>query len=367
MGELAKKGWICYFQVMKIAVIVPPLGTLPARGHGGTERIAQGMIDELIRRGHQVTLIGAGDCQTEAEFVQIFPKTISEQKFDSAYVEASRPLRIETAYIAKVMKYFQDHDGQFEVVFNHMRGGFLLLPLAPHLISPIISTLHLPLFEEVVDTLAQFDNPNIISISNSQRKPAGGRVRFLATVYNGLDPEEFPFNNQPEDYFFFMGAIGEHKSPHLAIDAAKAAGVKLTLAGGKIREPYFSNQVKPKLDNDQIKFVGEVEGKQRLELLSKARGLLMPITWEEPFGLVMIEAMACGTPVIGLNHGAVPEVIENGQTGFVVNSVEGMAEAIGRIDQINRRNCRQEVEKRFTYQTMVDGYLAAYQHTRRKQ
>lgn len=350
---------------MKIAVIVPPFATLPARGHGGTERVAQGMIDELIRRGHQVTLIGAGACQTRAEFVQIFPKTISEQKFDSAYVETSRPLRIETAYIAKVMKYLQDHDGEFEVVFNHMRGGFLFLPLTAYLKSPIISTLHLPLFEEVIDALSQFKTPNVISISNSQRKPAGERLNFLATVYNGLDPDEFGFNDQPEDYFFFMGAIGEHKSPHLAIDAAKRAEVKLVLAGGKIREPYFSDQIKPQLDDHQIKFVGEIEGQQRLDLLRNARGLLMPITWEEPFGLVMIEAMACGTPVIGLNHGAVPEIIENGKTGFVADSVEAMTEAIGRISQIDRRQCRRAVEERFTYQKMIDGYLVAYEHARR--
>lgn len=345
---------------MKILIIIPPFTTLPAKGHGGTERIAQGMIDELVDRGHEVTLLGAGICQTEAEYVAIFPKTISEQKFDSAYVEASRALRIETAYIAKAMKYLQDHDDEFDVVFNHMRGGYLLLPLTKHLKTPIISILHLPLFEEAVDVLSQFDQPNIISISDSQRKPAGDRVNFLATVYNGINLEEFEFNDHPEDYFFFMGAMGEHKSPHLAIETAKKAGVKLILAGGKIREPYFSTKIKPHIDNDKIKFVGEVEGEERINLLKNARGFLMPITWEEPFGLVMIEAMACGTPIIGFNRGAVREVVKNSETGFVVEDIDGMVEAIGQIANVNRQNCRSEVEKRFTYQKMVDGYLEAF-------
>lgn len=342
---------------MKFAVIIPPFITLPAHGHGGTERITQGMIDELLRRGHQVTLIGAGKCQTKASFVQIFPKTITEQKFDSAYVEQSRPLRIETAYIAKVMKYLLDHDGQFDVVFNHLRGGYLILPLTKFLKTPIISILHLPLFEEVVDVLSQFKNPNVISISKAQRKPAGNRVNFLATVYNGIDLGEFPFNDKPEDYFLFMGAIGEHKSPHLAIEACQKAKVKLILAGGKIREPYFSTKVKPQIDGQKIKYVGEVEGQQRINLLKNARGFLMPITWEEPFGLVMIEAMACGTPVIGFNRGAVAEVVENGKTGFIVRDAEEMAKAIQKIDSINRYACRKLVEEKFTYQKMVDDYL----------
>lgn len=342
---------------MKIAIIIPPFTTLPSKGHGGTERIAQGMINELLKRGHQVTLIGAGQCQTKANFIAIFPKTITEQKFDSAYVEASRALRIETAYITKVMKYLADHDGDFDVVFNHMRGGYLLLPLAQYLTTPIISILHLPLFEEVIDILSQFKEPNIISISNSQQKPAKGRVNFLATVYNGINLKEFKFNDNPKDYFFFMGAMGEHKSPHLAIEVAKKARVKLILAGGKIREPYFSEKVKPQIDNQQIKFVGEVAGEERINLLKNARGFLMPIAWEEPFGLVMIEAMACGTPVIGFNHGAVAEVIKDGKTGFIVKNVKEMAKAIGKIDQIDRRECRQAVEDKFTYEKMVDGYL----------
>lgn len=346
---------------MKIIVIIPPFAAIPVSGQGGTERIAQGMIDQLITMGHDVTLIGCGACKTKAKFVQIFPKTIGEQKFDSAYVEASRPLRIETAYIAKVMKYLQDHDGEYDVVFNHMRGGFLLLPLAEQLKAPIISTFHLPLFEEIVDVVSQYQQPNVVSISNNQREPAQDKINFLATVYNGLDIDEFTFNDKPDEYFLFMGAMGEHKSPHLAIEAAKKAGVKLILAGGKKREPYFSEKIAPQIDDDQIKYIGEVTGQERIDLFAKAKGFLFPITWDEPFGLVVIEAMACGTPVIAFNKGAMAEIISSGEDGFVIENVEQMIEAIKKIDTIDCKKCRQKVEERFTYEVMTGNYLRAYQ------
>lgn len=350
---------------MKIAIIIPPFTTLPAKGQGGIERIAEGMINELLARGHEATLIGAGQCETKAKFIQIFPQTISERKFDSATVEVSRPLRIETAYIAKVMEYLLDNDGEFDVVFNHMRGGYLLLPLARFLKTPIISVMHLPIFEEVADVLRMFENPNVITISSAQRKPAPD-VNYLATVYNGVNLAEFPFNPKPNDYFLFMGAMGEHKAPHLAIEAAKAAGVKLILVGGKKREPYFSQKILPQIDNKRIQYVGEVSGEKRIELFKNAQGFLFPIQWEEPFGLVVIEAMACGVPIIAFNRGAMAEIIENGKNGFLVENADKMAEAIGKINQIDRAACRRTVEEKFTYQKMVDGYLSAAEKVMKK-
>lgn len=351
---------------MKIAVIIPPFTTIPTLGQGGTERIAQGMIDELLKRGHEVTLLGAGNCESKATFIKIFDKTISEQKFDNAFAEVSRPLRIETAYITKVMKYLSDHDGEFDVVFNHMRGGFLLLPLAEKLKTPIISVFHLPLFEEVVSAVSEFETPFVISISNNQRKPAGDRINFLATVYNGLDLNEFEYNDKPEDYFMFMGAMGEHKCPHLAIEAAKKAGVKIVLVGGKKREPYFTDKIAPQIDDDKVKYLGEVESAERTKVFRNAKGFLFPINWEEPFGLVVIEAMASGTPVIAFNHGAMSEIIDDGKDGFIVENVDGMSEAIGKIDQIDRSFCRKKVEEKFTYEKMVDRYLQAYEKTKER-
>lgn len=344
---------------MKILVIIPPFTAIPAVGQGGTERIAEGTINELLKRGHGVTLIGCGDCQTKAEFIQIFSKTISEQKFNPALTEASRPLQIETAYITIIMKYLIDHDDEYDLIVNNLRGGHLLLPLAEFLKTPTISILHLPLFDELIEALSQFKKPNLISISDNQRQPANGKVNFLSTVYNGLDLGEFPFNSEPEDYFLFMGSIGEHKSPHLAIEACEKAGVKLVLAGGKVREPYFSHSIKPHL-NENISYIGEVSGPDRTKLFQNAKALLMPITWEEPFGLVVIEAMACGTPAIAFNHGAMCEIISDGVDGYVVDGVEQMVVKMGEINKIDRSKARQKIEDMFTYQKMVDGYEEAY-------
>lgn len=349
---------------LNILVIIPPFSTIPAVGQGGTERIAEGTINELIKRGHDVSLIGCGDCQTKAKFIQIFPKAISDQKFDPALTEASRPLQIETAYITIVMKYLVDHDGEYDLILNNLRGGHLLLPLAKSLKTPIISILHLPLFEELVEALSQFEKPNLVSISNNQRQPANGRVNFLSTIYNGLDLNEFPFNSAPGDYFLFMGSIGEHKSPHLAIEACEKAGAKLFLTGGKVREPYFANSIKPHL-NENIQYLGEVSGTQRIKFFQKAKALLMPITWEEPFGLVVIEAMACGTPVIAFDRGAMREIITDGVDGFVVDDVDQMAVRIKEINGINRQKSRQKVEEKFTYEKMVDEYLQSYKEIKK--
>jgi len=224
--SLKEENWIIFNQKisrgtmkkLKIAVVIPPFTTLPAHGQGGTERIAEGMINELLIRGHKVTLLGAGRCKTKAKFIQIFSKTISEQNFNTAYTEAARALRIETAYITKVMDFISKNDGKFDVIFNHMRGGYLMLPLAKYLKNPIISIMHLPIFNEVGEVLKLFKSPNIITISNNQRKPVP-KVKYLATVYNGINISEFKFDDKPEDYFLFIGAMGEYKTPHLAIQA----------------------------------------------------------------------------------------------------------------------------------------------------
>ena len=339
----------------KVAVIVPPFTTVPPRGQGGTERIAQAMIEGFVKKGYKVTLFGAGKYNGSAQYIQIFKKTISERKIDTTYIEASRALRLESAYMAKVMKEIIRREKEFDIIFNHMRGGYLLLTLSLFIKTPIVSILHLPMFKEMAETLFSYKEPNIITISNSQRKNFP-KINYLATVYNGIDIEKFKLNLKPKDYFFFMGAMGEHKNPKDAILAAKKAGVKLILAGGKKREPYFSKEIKPLLDGRKIKYLGEVLEKERLKLFREAKGFLMPIKWEEPFGLVMIEAMACGTPVIAYPRGAVREVVKNRETGFIVKNKNEMAEAIKKISQINRKKCRERVEKNFTTKIMVDNY-----------
>jgi len=340
---------------IRIGIIVPPFTTVPPKRQGGTERIAYQMIEELIRRGYKVTLFGAGRCKTSAQFIQIFKRTISERKIDTTFIESSRALRLESVYIARIMQELIKRKKEFDIVFNHMRGGYLLLPLSKFLKIPVVSVLHLPIFKELGELLLRYKNPNIVTVSNNQRKPAP-KVNYLSTIYNGVDLKEFRFSNNPKDYFLFAGALGEHKNPKDAILAVKKTNSNLILIGGKKREPYFSKEIKPLIDNKQIKYLGEVSNKKRVELFRKAKALLFPILWEEPFGLVMIEAMASGTPVIAYPNGAVKEVVKDKETGFIVKDVKEMARAIKEIDKIDRKKCRERVERYFSVEKMVDGY-----------
>jgi len=332
----------------KIAIIAPPFTTIPPKGQGGTERIAYEMAEGLTKKGYDITLFGAGKYKGKAKFFPVFEKTISQRNFDPTFTEASRPLRIEGAYMAKLMPELSKYD----VVFNHCRAGYLLLPLAKHFKIKVITILHLPIFKEVADVLSNYKN--IVTISNNQRK--GFKLNYLKTVYNGINVKEFQFSNKPKDYFLFMGAIGPHKNPKDAIKAAKKAGVKLVIASGKIRQEYFEKEIRSEIDGKQIKFIGEVSGKERIKLFKEAKAFLFPIKWQEPFGLVMAEAMACGTPVIAYPNGATREVVEDKKTGFIVKSPAEMAKAIKNIDQINRKDCRERVEKLFTVEKMVNDY-----------
>jgi len=340
---------------IKIAIIVPPFTTVPPRGQGGTERIAFYMIKGFQKRGYDVTLFGAGKCKTSAHFVQIFKKTISERKLNLSKTEASRLFRIEAVYMAKVIRELIKRKDSFDIVFNHCRGGYLFLTFENFFKVPIVNILHLPIFKEMADFISYFKKPNIVTISSSQKR-GFPNINYLGTVYNGVDLEEFNFCQKPKDYFLFMGALGEHKNPKDAILSAKKARVKLKIAGGKKREPYFSREIKPLIDGKQIQYLGEVSGKKRINLLQEAKALLFPIKWPEPFGLVQIEAMACGTPVIAYSNGAVPEVIKDNKTGFIVKNVKEMAWAIKNINRIERRKCRERVEKYFTVEKMISGY-----------
>ena len=340
---------------MKIAVLAPPFAAVPPTGQGGTERIAYEMCEGFTKRGHQVTLFAVGDSKISGEFKQLYKIPISARKFDTSQVESSRGLRLEMAYIARVMDELIKSSGEFDVIFNNLRGGYLLSFLHRVIKTPIINILHLPLFPEIAEIFSLLAEPNIVTISNNQRQHFP-QLKYLATVYNGINPAEFKFCEQADDYFLFLGAIAEHKNPHEAILACQKTGQKLILAGGKKREPYFTKKIKPLVDGQQIKYIGEVFGKDRTELLRRAKGFLFPIVWQEPFGLVMAEAMAGGTPVIAYHNGAVPEVVKDGQTGFVVKDVAGIVEAIKKINQIDRAACRQRVVDNFTVEKMIDGY-----------
>jgi glycosyltransferase involved in cell wall biosynthesis len=339
----------------KVAIIAPPFISIPPSGQGGTERIIDETIKGLIERKYDVTLFGAGKYNGKAKFIKVIDKTISDIKIDPEKIEASRLLRLETAYLSLVMQEIIKNEKKFDIILNHARGGYLFLSLTNFIKIPIVSVMHLPIFKEIERIASFYKNPNIVTISNAQRKNFN-KINYLATIYNGIDLSEFGFNKKPKDYFLFVGAMGEHKNPKDAILAIKKSEENLVLAGGKKREPYFSKEIKPLIDNKKIKYVGEVFGKKRIDLFKNAKALLFPIKWEEPFGLVMIEAMACGTPVIAYPKGATKEVIKNNETGFIVKNVSEMVTAIKKIDEISRLKCRQRVEEKFSSKKMIDSY-----------
>ena len=341
---------------MNIAILAPFEESVPPQKYGGTELVVYNLTEELIKLGHQVTLVAAGNSRVSARLVKVFETSVREMP-DAA------DMNFRNAYkyigVGKVAEYFNQN--RFDVIHNHL--GWRLLAFENLLSSPVITTLHGPLdvpYQQKV--YGTYKTSNYVSISLSQRRPLP-ELNFVANVYNGLEMPKFKFFAQPKDYFAFLGRMSPEKGPVQAIQAAKAAGVKLVMAAkvDSVDKAYFEKEVKPLIDGEQIKFIGEVDHAGKLELLGGAKALLGLIQWEEPFGLFFTESMACGTPVIAMNRGSVPELIVNGQTGFICNTQEEAVSAISKIGSLDRQVCYEHVAKNFSSTRMAEGYLAAYQ------
>jgi len=345
---------------MRIAIIAPPFLRIPPVKQGGTEAVLTVKIPELVKLGHSVTLFCAGGTSLEdIEVVSVYPSAINDLPVDPVAEEASRKLRLEMTYFATVATELLRREGDFDVVFNHTRGEVAFAPLTPFLKTPIISVFHLPLLAENVAVLEANPRAYAISISNNQRGKYKDLANFVATVYNGVDLEIYkPLDAPTRDFVLWIGTIGEHKNTLDAILAAKQAGHKIVLAG-KIRDQkYHEEKIKPLIDDQSVEYVGEIGLNEKLPYLQNARAVLFPTKWAEPFGLVMIEALACGTPVIAYPNGAVPEVVTD-QVGSIVNSPEEMAKAISVADQIDPAACRALVEQKFSARVMTEAYLTA--------
>jgi glycosyltransferase involved in cell wall biosynthesis len=336
---------------MRIAQIAPLWERVPPPAYGGVELVVGLLTDELVRRGHEVTLFASGD-------------SISLAKLESVYPQALRLAPNVKEYgIYEMLQLSQVYERahEFDLIHSHM--GCAALPFANLVKTPTIHTLHgiFTLDNEKLFSYAK--NQPYVSISNAQRKPELD-LNCVATVYNGIDPESHRFYPQPgeEPYLAFLGRISPEKGTHLAIAIAQQAGWKLKLAGkvDVVDVDYFEQEVKPLVDGEQIQYLGEANHFQKNALLGGAVGMLFPITWQEPFGLVMIESMAAGTPVIAMELGSTSEVIAHGKTGFLCHSIEECVEAIARLPQIDRYVCREHVLKHFSVQRMVDGYEAVY-------
>lgn len=342
---------------MKIAQIVPVEETVPPRKYGGTELVASNITEELVARGHDVTLFAAGGSQTKAHLVPIFDepvRVLAPNPEDSRLRDAYKYISIGRA-INEVMK------GDFDVVHNHV--GWRLLPFEATINKPLITTLHGPLDVEYMQKVyGTYSKSCYVSISNAQRLPMPN-LNFVGTVYNGIDVKAFDFNPEPQNYLAFLGRMSPEKGPIQAIQAAKAANTKLIMAAkvDAVDKEYFEKEIWPLIDGNQIKFIGEVDHTGKNELLKNAKGLIALIQWEEPFGLFMAEAMACGTPVIATNRGSVPELVQHGVNGYIVeNTVEAAASAINQINKIDRQRCRDIAQEKFSVEAMVDGYEGTY-------
>lgn len=341
---------------MKIGIISPVWFPVPPEGYGGTERVVSLLADGLVDAGHDVTLFASGDSETRADLEAVFPSAPSEWIGHTWW-----ELRHAVHAIAR--------SDDFDVVNDHT--GLLGLALGGLVGVPFCHTVHGPLtgapgrvYEQVC---ALAPNAKLISISESQRRPQPD-LPWIANCPNAIDLSVYPFRRKPGgDYLLFLGRMSPDKGAHRAVAVALETGLPLKIAA-KCREPleqrYFDELVRPHLGNS-IEYVGEVGHADKVELLMGARALVNPIDWEEPFGLVVVEAMACGTPVISTRRGAIPELVEHGRTGVLVDSYREMErpEVLELADSLDPRELRREVELRFSQERMVADYLAAYEAT----
>ncbi len=334
---------------LRIGMIAPPWFALPPTGYGGIEAMVAGLVDGLVGRGHEVTLVGAGPAGTRA------------QRYHAVYQEPpstrlGQPMP-EVVHAAAAAGLLESED--LDVVHDHTLVGPLL---ARGRAAPTVVTAHGPVSGEPGDYLARLGTSvDVVAISSAQRRLRPD-VNWIATVHNGIDVASYPLGDGDGGYLLFLGRFHPDKGAHLAIEAARGAGRRLVLAG-KLNEPtekeYFAAAVEPQL-GPGIEYVGEADASTKRELYARAAALLFPVCWEEPFGLVMVEAMACGTPVVALRRGSVPEVVVHGETGVVVDDPRDLARAARTVEGLDRRRCRAHVARHFDTARMVAGYEATY-------
>jgi glycosyltransferase involved in cell wall biosynthesis len=335
---------------MRIAQIAPLAESVPPKLYGGTERVVSWLTDELVGLGHDVTLFASGDSRTRASLVPVCPRAL----------RLSRPRSDPAAACAVLLEAVAERAGEFDVIHSHM--DWVHLPLLRRLRTPFLTTLHGRLdLPDLPLTAQRFAEAPFVSISQNQRAPLPG-LNWLATIHHGLPPDLLKLSERAEGYLAFLGRIAPEKGPDVAIRVAHAAKLPLRIAAKvpRAENRYFNETIKPLLDQNNVEFVGEVNDRQKQTFLGNAAALLFPIDWPEPFGLVMIEAMACGTPVIAWSRGSVPEVIEDGVTGFVVESEAEAVAAIGRIRGLDRGHIREWFDRRFTARRMAEEYVGSY-------
>ena len=335
---------------MRIAQIAPLTESVPPRLYGGTERVVSYITEALVELGHDVTLFASGDSQTSAKLVPVWPRAL---RLDPGIRDRIAPHML-------LMEVVRRQAEAFDVLHFHM--DYYSFSLFGRQDTPFVTTLHgrldLPEQQPVFDT---FTNAQVVSISDSQREPLP-QAKWLATVYHGLPERLYTPQSVGQHYLAFLGRISPEKRVDIAIRIAGHCGMKIRIAAkiDAADREYFEREIRPLLALPHVEFIGEISDEQKAEFLSGAHALLFPIDWPEPFGLVMIEAMACGTPVIAFNRGSAAEVIDEGVSGFIVEDEISAVAAVNRLSMLSRDKVRQRFEQRFTSRRMAQQYLEAY-------
>jgi glycosyltransferase involved in cell wall biosynthesis len=336
---------------MKIAQVAPLYESVPPRYYGGTERVVAYLADELVRQGHEVTLFASGDSLTKAELRPLC---------DGALRLQGRKVIDPLAYHVRMLEIVAQEADEFDIVHFHI--DYLHFPVTRRQKIPSVTTLHGRLdIPEIHPLFQEFAEMPLVSISDAQRAPMAW-ANWAGTVHHGLPHNLLLPQYKPGDYLAFLGRISPEKRVDRAIEIAKRAGMPIKIAAkiDAADQEYFDTKISHLFDGPLVEYVGEIGEHEKSEFLGSARALLFPIDWPEPFGLVMIEAMACGTPVVAYARGSVPEIIEPGKTGFLVSNVEEGAAAVARIETLDRRRCRAVFEDRFSASRMCSDYVAVY-------
>jgi glycosyltransferase involved in cell wall biosynthesis len=336
-------------------MLAPPWIPVPAPAYGGIEEVVRLLCDGLAERGHDVTLFAPPGSASRAAVVTLL---------EESHPDEIQKAQFESDHVARAFAAVDEAAGRgepYDVLHDHT--GHTALAMADRVSAPLVHTLHGPFTEDACRFYAQHGRKaHIVAISQAQLDAAPEEMGGGQVVHNPIDCAEWPFRAEKDDFLLWIGRMSPDKGPHRAIAAAREAGVPVVLAGPVQpgQEAFFADEVEPHLGADGAEYIGEADAERKRDLYQRARALLMPIRWEEPFGLVMVEALACGTPVIAFPEGSAPEVVEDGVTGFVVDDEHAMAAAVGRLDEIDPARCRESCERRFGVPAVVRGYEEVY-------
>lgn len=336
---------------MKVAILAPISWRVPPRHYGPWERVVSLLTEGLVEQGLDVTLFATADSITKAKLVGVCPRPYSEDP----------TLDVKVWECLHISEVFERAD-EFDLIHNHF--DFLPLSYSKLIKTPVVTTIHGFSSPRILPVYKKYNgHVHYVSISNADRSP---ELDYVATVYHGIPLDEFTFREEKEDYLVFFGRIHHEKGVVEAIEVAKKAGMKLIIAGIIQDQKYFDEKVAPHIDGKQIEYIGSVGSAERDEVLGKAKALLHIINFDEPFGLSLVEAMACGTPVIARGRGSIPEIIVDAETGFIVDTIDEAVAALEKIDKLDRRRIRRHVEENFSVQKMVEGYIRVYEEVMKK-